>query len=135
MKIAHLLAGVVLLAGGCAALIEPSDDPFGGVSDVTSARIASALAANPLGSAENPVRANMPPGQVAYLRRLRCADSQAPSFVRQGSMGLGPYGRILDAYELTCAGSSPGSAVVYIDMYHPNHVETRAPAGFTITAP
>jgi hypothetical protein len=138
MKYAHLLIGLGLLAAGCASTgssEDPFADMFGGVTIEKSERIAATVAGKPLGSAENPVRANMPPGQRAYLSRLRCADGQAPSFQRMGSMGDGPYGMIMDGYEVVCAGSTPATSVIYIDMYHPTHVETQAPAGFTIVAP
>lgn len=103
-----------------------------GVGPAESARIARRVADKPLGSAANPVRADMPPGQRAYLSRLRCADGKAPAFHRIGSMGDGPYGSIMDAYQLACAGSSPAEAVVHMDMYHPGHVEAAAVPGFTI---
>jgi hypothetical protein len=85
--------------------------------------------ASPLGSRENPVRADMPVGQRAYLQRLRCADGQAPSFARSGSVGDGPYGYMLDLYKATCAGAAPVD--IYMDMYHRN-VELRPIPGFTI---
>lgn len=122
-----------LLAAACAATPEP--DPLGGLFGVSAAqsnRVAPTLNAHPFGSAENPVRADMPPGQRAYLARLRCADDRAPQFRRVGSFGVGPYGGVIDGYEVLCPGSSPASSIIYIDMYHPDHRETRAPAGFKI---
>jgi hypothetical protein len=95
-------------------------------------RLIAAAAAHPLGSKENPVRAAMPAGQRAYLRRLRCQDSKAPQFTRVGNFGAGVYGNIIDGYELTCAGAKP--VVVFMDMYHAGHVEDRPVAGFTIAA-
>ncbi len=92
----------------------------------------AAAAAHPLGSRENPVRAAMPPGQRAYLQRLRCADGQAPSFSRLGNFGPGVYDNIIDGYELTCAGGTPARTVVFMDMYHRSHVEDRPVPGFTI---
>lgn len=105
---------------------------FGGVPAAQSNRVAASLSAHPFGSAENPVRAHMPPGQRAYLSRLRCANDHAPQFERIGSFGVGPYGKVIDGYEVLCPGSSPASSTIYIDMYHPGHHETRAPAGFKI---
>jgi len=96
-------------------------------------RIAAA-AAQPLGSEANPVRAAMPPGERAYIARLRCSDGQAPEIVTRGSTGTGPFGNILDLYHLRCAAGTPATAEIYIDMYH-DHVETRAVPGFTIVAP
>jgi hypothetical protein len=89
-------------------------------------------AAYPLGSKENPVRSLGPGGERAYLKRLRCSDGNAPGFFRGGSVGVGPYGTILDVYMVRCAGGQPASASVYLDMYH-NHVEERPVPGFTIT--
>ncbi|KQW86322.1 hypothetical protein [Brevundimonas sp. Root1279] len=132
------LALVALMAtAGCAT--EPASpmgsDLFammGGVSPEESDRKAAQLNGSPLGSEKNPVRANMPAGQREYLSRLRCADGRAPSASRIGSMGAGPYGSIVDAYAVICAGSSPAESTVYMDMYHPAHVETKAVPGFTI---
>lgn len=100
------------------------------------AALQSALKAaepHPLGSERNPVRANMPEGQRAYLRRLRCADGSAPAFQRMGNMGAGAFGSIVDLYEVRCEGSTPARSEIYMDMYFPDHVEQRAVAGFRIT--
>lgn len=105
---------------------------MGAVSVTDSARIAKTLADKPLGSAQNPVRADMPAGQHAYLRRLRCADGRAPGFGRMGSFGAGPYGSIIDGYSVSCGGSTPAQSEVYMDMYHAGHVEAAAVPGFTI---
>lgn len=88
--------------------------------------------AHPLGSKENPVRADMPAGQRAYLNRLRCADGARPSYSRVGSFGAGVYGRIIDGYEVLCKDSTPEQSMIYMDMYHPGHKEAAAVAGFTI---
>lgn len=90
-------------------------------------------AAHSLGSLENPVRADMPEGQHAYLKRLRCADGKAPRYARAGNLGFGVFGSIIDAYDVSCPGSSPAKSTIIMDMYFPGHVETRAVAGFTIT--
>ncbi|MFN3669309.1 MAG: hypothetical protein ACK4VY_08385 [Brevundimonas sp.] len=133
-----MMAALLGLAGCASAPADDSPDPLdlmafmGGVSAADSTRIARTLATKPLGSAQNPVRADMPAGQRAYLSRLRCANGRAPTFDRQGSMGAGPYGSIIDAYAVTCAGSSPATAVVHMDMYHAGHVEAAAVPGFTI---
>lgn len=88
--------------------------------------------AHPLGSKENPVRADMPGGQRAYLSRLRCADGGRPEFCRVGSFGAGVYGRIIDGYEVVCDGSEPAKSMIFMDMYHPGHREAAAVPGFTI---
>lgn len=89
--------------------------------------------AHPLGSKENPVRADMPGGQRAYLNRLRCADGARPTYARVGSFGAGVYGRIIDGYEVLCKDSAPEKSMIFMDMYHPGHKEPAAVPGFTIT--
>lgn len=85
----------------------------------------------PLGSEQNPVRADGPPGQRAYLSRLRCPDGTAPAYVRGGSTGEGPYGSILDVYNVSCAGQQ--ASEVFMDMYH-KHEESRPITGFRMDA-
>lgn len=96
-------------------------------------RLAESNHAHPLGSRENPVRAVGPTGQRAYLARLRCEDGRAPQFFRMGSFGLGPYGRILDGYSVSCAGDPDTNHQVFMDMYHPGYIEDEPVPGFTIT--
>jgi hypothetical protein len=88
-----------------------------------------AIAAKPLGSRDNPVRAFQPPGEHAYLGRLVCPDGARPIIHRLGSIGPGPYTSILDDYEVRC-----GEVVhrVIMDMYHPGYVECRAVSGLSI---
>ena len=88
---------------------------------------------HPLGSDKNPVRAAMPPGERAYLARLRCPDGTRPQYERQGSGGLGVFGNIVDYYAVQCPGAEPASVVM--DMYHAGYVEPRPVPGFTIAAP
>jgi hypothetical protein len=130
------MMAALLAVAGCASAPESELSDFarfmGVVPAAESDRVAARLAAHPLGSARNPVRADMPEGQRAYLSRLRCANNRAPTFERMGNYGPGPYGSIIDGYEVMCPGSSPARAEVFIDMYHASHVETAAPPGFTI---
>lgn len=130
------MMALLLGAAGCASAPETDmlDLGFdmGRVSQAESARLAARFADKPLGSAQNPVRADMPAGQHAYLRRLRCSDGRAPGFGRIGSFGAGPYGSIIDGYSVSCVGSSPASSEIYMDMYHAGHVEAAAVPGFTI---
>lgn len=112
-----------------------SDDIMGGgryVEPWLSASIKDA-AQHPLGSDKNPVRAEMPGGQHAYLARLRCANGKAPTFSRNGNLGFGAFGSIVDAYDVKCPGSSPAQTTIVMDMYFPGYVEMKAVAGFTIT--
>ena len=89
----------------------------------------------PLGLRENPVRSDMPAGERAYLNRLRCEDAAQPVYSRVGSFGDGPDGHIIDGYQVTCPGSAPAETLIFMDMYHGGHAETRAVPGFTIVAP
>ncbi len=88
-----------------------------------------AAAAHPLGTLRNPVRVGGPEGERAYLGRLRCPDGQAPRIGARREAGVGAFGSVVSAYELGC-GAEVGR--VTFDMYHEEHVETRAPAGFTL---
>ena len=85
----------------------------------------------PLGARGNPVRADGPPGEREYLRRLRCPEGGATLFKRLGSVGEGPYGRIMDIYDLWCT-EGDRSVQVYMDMYHPSHREHRPVPDFII---
>jgi len=84
----------------------------------------------PLGSKKNPVRCFMPGGEREYLGRLRCPDGKAPSFGRVGSFGSGPYGTIIDGYRVQCDGMK--DRMVFMDMYHKDHVELKPVPGFKI---
>lgn len=120
--------------GNDAALSRALDLMMAGQSQMQGAELERAVAAAaqyPLGSIQNPVRAAMPPGQRAYLSRLRCPDGATPSFTRRGNLGPGPYNNIIDDYAVTCPGKNPVSIVM--DMYHAGYVENRAVPGFTIT--
>lgn len=139
-----LVSVVVLALGGCATTLAPSaaSSESDELADIflnggrmrgaqLQARIAEALK-HPLGSIENPVRVNMPPGQHAFLARLRCSDGKAPQFGRVGNFGPGIYNSIIDGYDVRCLTGAPAQSMIYMDMYHPEHNETAAPAGFTI---
>jgi hypothetical protein len=99
--------------------------------EVLERAIAAAEAA-PLGSKANPVRVTQPQGQHAYLARLRCSDGKAPEFERRGNVGPGPFGNIVDLYDVRCMGAEPASSEVYMDMYHGGFMEARPVPGFTI---
>lgn len=131
-----LLAGVIAFATASTlpVMAQETVDVFG-VEVVAGKKLEQLIAkaqAHPLGSEQNPVRAEMPQGQRAYLNRLRCADGKRPAFERVGSFGVGVYERIIDGYEVLCDGSSPAKSMIYMDMYHPGHREPAAVAGFTI---
>ena len=135
-----VLAALLLLSACATQKSEPPSlydslgvpDPF-----VRSPNFEAQLAAaarHPLGSRENPVRADMPQGQHGYLRRLRCSDGAPPAFERVGSHGIGPFGGIIDEYRVECANGEPKRASIFMDLYHRGYAETAAPPGFT-TAP
>lgn len=133
-----MLAGIAaaVLAGGAAlpAAAQDATDIFGNkiVGGKELEKLIEAAQAHPLGAKENPVRADMPGGQRAYLNRLRCADGKRPAYFRIGSFGRGVYDRIIDGYEVTCDGSTPEKSMIFMDMYHPGHKEPAAVEGFTI---
>ena len=136
------VTALALVLAGCATASNDDDDidaalalMMAGQSAVQGQDLDAALAEaarHPLGSEKNPVRAAMPAGQRAYLARLRCADGSAPRYERGGSLGLGPYGNIVDGYNVTCEGADP--LWVVMDMYHAGYVEDRPLPGFTIAA-
>jgi hypothetical protein len=92
-------------------------------------QLAAAADAYPLGTLENPVRVGGPEGEHAYLGRLRCADGTQPRVGARREGGVGAFGSVVGAYELTCGTQT---SRVLFDMYQEEHVETRAPAGFTL---
>jgi hypothetical protein len=102
---------------------------MGGLEGGKLAKAIAKAEASPLGSKANPVRENMPKGEYAYLRRLRCPDGQAPAASRVGNVGTGVYGNIVDLFQVTCPGAA--SVQVYMDMYH-DGPETRPVPGFTM---
>jgi hypothetical protein len=93
---------------------------------------AAAAAAYPLGTAENPVRVGGPEGERAYLARLRCSNGRPPAVGARREAGVGAYGSVVASYEVDCGAAAPGRASIVLDMYHAEHREGRAPAGFTI---
>ena len=126
---------------------------IGGKLPPPSQEVIAAINAAPLGSAENPIRAGGPAGQRAYLDRLRCPNGKPPHYKRIGNFGIGPYGTIIDGYSVICekkqmVDSYPDmktavkdalrpntqnkSTTLYLDMYHPDITEERAPEGFMI---
>jgi len=96
--------------------------------------LARQAAMHPVGSRDNPIRCFLPSGSQDYLRRLRGPDGKPPSFHRIGSRGTGPYGNILDEYEVVCASGSGSPVTIFIDMYHRFHTDNRCPDGFVIVA-
>lgn len=146
MKRTLLAAALALALSGCATTSAPVtsrvdsgldatlSSMLRGESQMSGAALQRAIAEAdryPLGSPQNPVRVQGPPGQRAYLARLRCSDGSAPSFYRRGNVGVGVFGNIVDDYAVTCGSAAPVS--VQMDMYHRGNVENRPVPGFTIT--
>ena len=101
-------------------------------SDAEVARSVERAREHPLGSRQNPVRVSGVEGEHAYMRRLRCADGNAPRIGSRANIGVGVFGSIVDLWELDCGGAEPGRFSLALDMYHDNHDETQAPAGLTL---
>lgn len=106
---------------------------FGAMPKDIDQRLQNA-SAHPLGHKENPVRVYMPEGEYAYLERLRCQNGTMPAFERIGNFGIGPFGHIIDGYDVKCPGSEPAQSTIFMDMYFPEYIETKAPPGFTLAA-
>lgn len=86
--------------------------------------------AAPLGSKESPVRCDAPAGEREYLRRLRCPDGAPPEILARASYGRGPYGNVVDGYDVECSGGRKQR--IYMDMYHHRHREMEPVPGFTL---
>ena len=92
----------------------------------------AAASAHPLGTMRNPVRVGGPMGERAFIARLRCAGGARPAIGPRSSAGVGAFGTIVDVYPLDCGAAAPGRFDLVMDMYHDEHREDRAPAGFTL---
>lgn len=127
------IVGVLLIAAACggraatgatAAPGPPAAAPSAGAPAATTDTLA-------LGSKLNPVQTRGPFGEREYLRRLVCPGGASPAFNRRGSVGAGGDGHILDVYIVQCPNGGL-NADVYMDMYHGEHRERRAIAGFGV---
>ncbi len=130
LVVAAMLAGAPALAQKTNSMAETMRSM--GAPGLTGDKLVAAIdkaKAFPLGSKDNPVRADGPAGQRAYLMRLRCDEGRQPTFYRAGNVGEGVYGYIVDLYQVKCPGQ--GDVPVYMDMYHV-WVEDQAVPGFTI---
>lgn len=136
MKHSWMIVGLALAGPAAPAQADKTPERMlRGESALQGKQLEKAIAraeAHPLGSPENPVRVSMPQGERAYLAKLRCSDGSAPAFAREGNVGIGVFGNIVDLYRLRCATGAPAEAAVYMDMYHPQHAESRAVPGFTL---
>jgi hypothetical protein len=143
-EISFLLMGIAALAGPAGAAAQGKlgqrttspeqilSETEAGDSDSELDQAIAAAAAHPLGSLANPVRAGGPEGAQAWLARLRCADGRAPQLGPPSPGGVGAYGTVVERYFLDCGRAAPGRVELLVDLYHEEHPETGAPAGFTI---
>lgn len=145
MKIAYPgIIAIVLLLTACAQQPKQTSDKDENLASALSSIFGDQIQPDmkevekhPLGSAKNPVRVSMPVGQYDYLSRLVCENGESVSaFSRNGSVGQGPYGSIMDLYTVIC-DTNQGAVEhsVYMDMYHPDNTETRPAAGFKALKP
>ncbi len=99
-------------------------------------QVAQAVArarSQPLGTAANPVRVSGAAAEHAYIARLRCGDGSRPRVGQRHNDGVGAFGTIVDVWPLDCGDAVPGRFQLFMDMYHDDHEEMGAPAGFTLT--
>ena len=94
--------------------------------------IKATIKKHPLGSKKNPVRADGVKGQQNYISRLICSNGDYPnSFNHSGSVGLGPYGFVLDHYFVSCKTKLATEQIsLYMDKNHRHHHESQAAYGF-----
>lgn len=93
------------------------------------ARLVAAADGYPLGTVENPIRVGGPEGERNYLARLSCADGTPIRIGTRSDAGMGGFGAVTAAYGVACGGTTRR---LVFDMYHQEHVENRAPPGFSI---
>lgn len=142
-KFACFLIALPLLAGSAPALAQKIGERTGapeqlfagigeGTSDAALEQEVAAAAAHPLGSLANPVRVGGPDGARAYIARLRCGDGSALKVGLPKDGGVGAFGTVTERYTLDCGGAAPGKVDLFLDIYHEEHRETRAPQGLRI---
>ena len=134
-----LLAAAGLLASTASAKPPREESPAprdmlaqvgGGNTDAELESAIAAASAHPLGTAANPVRVAGPEGAQAYVARLRCSNGAEAKVGASRDGGVGAYGSIVRLYPIDCGSAAPGRVDLLFDIYHEEHVETRAPAGF-----
>ena len=132
-------AGLLAVPGSAKPPREESPAPKEILAQVgsgnTDAELESAIAAaaaHPLGTAANPIRVAGPEGARAYVARLRCSDGSDARIGQSRDGGLGTYGSVVQLYPVDCGNAAPGRVDLLVDIYHEEHVETRAPAGFSL---
>jgi len=101
-----------------------------GSSDDALAAAIAAADAHPLGTLENPIRAEGPEGAYAYLKRLRCGDGSPVSLGVKATGGVDAFGSVTEVHPARCGRAPPISLV--FDIYQAENIEGRPPSGFTL---
>lgn len=78
----------------------------------------------------NPIPSFEEPGQAYYCSCLRCPRGHPFWFQRQGSVGPGPDGHVVDIFELLCFGKET-HIQLYFDFYH-RFGTARVPEGLSL---
>jgi len=124
---------IIISLAGCAANQKKSDDCE--IPELSRKSCVEPdyerISKHPFGtSGYNPVRVDGPRGQRDYLARLICPDGRVvTSFSRVGSVGISPYGFMMDLYNVECRDKTYS---VYMDMYHSDYIENKPVDGFAI---
>ena len=84
-----------------------------------------------LGSWENPVKCDMPAGEIEYLERLRGPDGKPVRYLRTGNLGRGVHGNIVDRYVVQSEDGKVCKEVI-MDMYYRGYRESRPVEGFSL---
>ena len=92
----------------------------------------SEVSKHPLGSENNPLRSQGVKGEHSYLQRLECPNGVPVSYERLGSGGISPWQFLMDIYRVECGKDL--SFRIYMDLYHPGHIEKQPVAGMNIRA-
>jgi hypothetical protein len=140
MRNLFLFAAMLAIATTAQAMKPPREESpaskealqaFGtGNSDDTLAAAIAAASAHPLGTLENPVRAEGPQGVYAYLSRLRCADGSQISLGAKSPGGVDAFGSVTEVHSVRCGSGAPTDLV--FDIYQAENIEKRPPPGFTL---
>jgi hypothetical protein len=125
-----------ILISGCATTQSPKDKECGAAEMLSGISCIEPnldeISKHPLGSYDNPIRADGPRGQREYLSKLICPNGEPiQNYDRSGSVGIGPYGFMLDHYNVNCEQATElTKAGVYMDMYHKGYKEAKVSNGF-----
>jgi len=99
-----------------------------GNSDEEMAAAIAAANAHPLGTLDNPIRAEGPEGSYAYLARLRCADGSPIALGTKTTGAVDVFGSVTEVHPVSCGKGAPTN--LFFDIYQAENIEKRPPAGF-----